>query len=163
VNTLDPKAIKEARLEALRAAVTSQPEIGYFADLVGSFKNVKRFTARVEPMGAPRQSRVDRWNPRDCVLKYRETKDKVREAAGVIDQNAGMLFCLFYRIMPASWSNKKKLAMCGVHHRVKPDTDNSFKLVQDAIFEQDSGVYAIFGHKVWCNFGEQRIEVTVFS
>lgn len=121
-----------------------------------------RFTIWGEPMGAPRQSRRDAWNPRPCVVRYREWKDKARASAP-----AGMrtdpleVRVIAYLAMPASWSKRKRAAMQGQFHRVKPDGDNVFKGVADALWEQDSCIAISRVEKRWCETGESRVEVEV--
>lgn len=107
-----------------------------------------------DPMGAPRQSRRDAWDPRDCVLRYREFRDKAREACtGFPDRHiTGDFFGIFvfaHIRMPASWGKKKRALMAGQIHRQKPDEDNILKGVKDAIFAKDEGVSGGTCWKFW--------------
>ena len=42
--------------------------------------------------------------------------------------------------MPDSWSDNKRLKMCGQIHEQKPDLSNLIKFVEDAFYEDDSGI-----------------------
>ena len=139
------------------------PELAFITSFFSKAAMVRRFTVRAAPMGAPRQTRADRWKKRDCVIRYRALCDKIREAAGPVDQNTAFAFMRFFIAMPESWSEKKKKRMEGTPHLSKPDTNNLSKLCVDALIEQDACVFAEFGYKQWCLPGHERTEVTLMS
>lgn len=56
---------------------------------------------------------------------------------------------VFWIPMPPSWSKKKKREMFGTPHRQTPDLDNLEKAVLDAIFSDDSKVWAMLAYKYW--------------
>lgn len=101
----------------------------------------------IEPMGKPRMTRKDKWAQRDCVMRYRAFKDKVR-ACGLtaLPQPCRLLFTI---PMPESWSRKKCAAQDGKPHMEKPDIDNLVKAVLDALYEDDAHVWSVWGEKRW--------------
>ncbi len=123
-----------------------------------------KFAVKVVPMGAPRQSRRDAWAPQECVLRYREFKDALRDGAPVgMTREPVEVRLVAWVGMPASWSKKKRAGMNGHLHRVKPDGDNIFKGVADALWEQDSCIAISRVEKRWCKRGEERVEVEVWE
>ena len=122
------------------------------------------FTVPGDPMGKPRQTQRDRWQKRDCVLRYRDYCDRIRAAAparlATVDVYA--IGVIAYFAMPDSWSKKKKALMNGIMHRVKPDHDNVQKGILDGLLKDDSGVGRGGCEKIWCVAGQQRMEITVW-
>jgi Holliday junction resolvase RusA-like endonuclease len=52
--------------------------------------------------------------------------------------------------MPESWSNKKKISMCGTPHKNKPDLDNILKFIMDTLLpDGDQNVHTIVARKIW--------------
>lgn len=100
----------------------------------------------IEPVSAPRQVRSDVWNPSPSVLKYRSFRDEVRLRAVIIPVPCDLIFFIS---MPASWSQKKKLAMNGQPHTQKPDLDNLCKALFDSVFESDSQIWKFRAEKRW--------------
>lgn len=121
-----------------------------------------KFTIWGEPMGAPRQSRRDAWNPRECVLRYRAWKDKARASApeNLPAQPYGIR-AQFYLPMPPSWSKRKQAEMAGKPHRQKFDWDNLAKALCDALWEEDGCIASGIVTKTWCRPEEARVEVEV--
>jgi Holliday junction resolvase RusA-like endonuclease len=116
----------------------------------------------VEPMGAPRMTRSDRWKKRDVVVRYHAYRDAIRKQ--VVEQNKGELPAVpdgvhikFQIPMPDSWSEKKKRAMNTTPHHSKPDKDNLEKAVLDALFGEDSFVWYGSQEKRWAYSG--RVEI----
>lgn len=112
----------------------------------------------VEPMGAPRQTRSDKWRPRDCVLRYRQYRDIIRIWTHPANLPLGFpadLFVRFTVTMPPSWSQKKRDRMRGSPHQQKPDLDNMQKGLLDAVFrdEDDAHIWRICAEKVWGDSG----------
>ena len=124
---------------------------------------VQRVTVKIKPLGAPRQSRRDAWNPRPCVLRYRQLRDAVRTAAGQVDQRAGLIYARFFLPMCDSWSEGQKALMDGRPHQQPPDTDNLYKAFSDALIAQDGVVFLVLASKAWCQAGQERIEATICS
>jgi len=111
----------------------------------------------ITPCPAPRMTQSDKWRKRPCVLRYRAFRDELRRHIKVEDVPIP-LFLSFYIPMPASWSGKKKLAMCGKPHLQKPDIDNLVKAFMDSLFENDSHVWAVSARKRWGINGEILID-----
>lgn len=112
-------------------------------------------------MGKPRMTQRDTWKKRPCVVQYRLYCDKIREAAGPIPENPLAVHIKAFISTSASWSKKKKLAMVGQRHRLKPDWDNIGKAICDALFEEDSCIAVGLTEKFWCAEGQDRTEVCV--
>jgi Holliday junction resolvase RusA-like endonuclease len=64
---------------------------------------------------------------------------------------------VFHIPMPRSWSKKKRSVMNGQPHKQRPDADNLFKALADAIYGEDSHIHDVRISKVWSETG--RIEI----
>ena|SRR5690606_29710352 len=106
----------------------------------------------ISPIGYVRQTRADAWKKRPIVLRYREYRDALREQAGEFSEKQCFVIN-FYLPMPASWSKKKKRAMCLMPHQQKPDVDNLAKAFLDAIMADDSHVWSLKIRKFWADTG----------
>lgn len=95
-----------------------------------------------EPMGAVRQNRSDAWKQRPAVLRYREFRDRLRDAAGEVPDANDVLRVDIEATFepPKSWPKKKRLAAIGELHRVRPDKDNIEKAVTDCLWRQDAAI-----------------------
>jgi hypothetical protein len=71
------------------------------------------FTVKGLPMGKPRMTQRDKWQKRDCVIRYRLYCDKIREQAGNIPIDPLAVHIKAYLPMAESWSKKKKAASLG--------------------------------------------------
>lgn len=112
---------------------------------------MKTKTIAITPMGKPRMTQRDRWKGRAVVQRYHAFCDELRlKYRGELPENLFVAFCL---PMPASWSNKKKLAYAGQPHRQKPDIDNLCKAVMDALAQDDSYIYGLYAQKHWADTG----------
>lgn len=114
-------------------------------------------TYYVDPMGKPRMTRSDKWNQRDCVMRYRAFKDAVRAAGIKIPEDGYHI--VFVIPMPASWSIKRRADMVGKPHQTKPDKDNLEKALLDAVFEEDSHIWDGRVSKIWGYGGEIRVGI----
>lgn len=140
------------------------PEIALYKFYLQNFKEVHRFTVYTKPIGAPRMIRSDAWKQRDCVIEYREFKEKLREVCGPLLIDVQHVWCRAYLPMPTkSWSNKKLVEMEDEPNRQRPDADNLIKSLLDSIFENDSGIWGITCFKLWCKEGEERLEIGLFA
>jgi len=110
----------------------------------------------VEPMAKPRMTRSDKWNKRDCVLRYRAYKDELRLRRVELPESGVRI--TFTLPMPASWSRKKWIEMLGQPHQQKPDVDNLHKGLLDAIFTDDCRVWDHWIRKVWGHSGGVTVE-----
>lgn len=111
-------------------------------------------TYNITPVPAPRQVRSDKWAPRPMVVRYRAFKDEVRA------QRVDLPDCCFVRFtlpMPTSWSRKRKIDMCGQPHKQRPDLDNLFKALADAVHVEDSHIANAHMVKVWGHNGSIEV------
>jgi len=115
--------------------------------------------AKINPMGAVRQTQADRWKKRPAVLRYRAYSDQLKLAAA--DQNfviGERCIMVFEVAMPKSWSNKKKELMKGKPHKQKPDIDNLVKGWDSICIEDgDAFIHTVFAAKFWAYEGRIRI------
>lgn len=114
-------------------------------------------TYPITPMGAPRMTRADSWRcpPREVVSRYWAFKDLIKFHEVELRNGDGIVFVL---PMPASWSKKKKVEMCGSLCKSKPDLDNLLKSLMDALFQDDAHIAELGNiRKEWGYTGEIRI------
>ncbi len=64
----------------------------------------------------------------------------------------------FWVEMPPSWSRRKRSAMDGQPHKLRPDRDNYDKALMDALFENDSHVWSAWTVKRWSTVPAIEIE-----
>jgi Holliday junction resolvase RusA-like endonuclease len=111
---------------------------------------------QINPVAKPRMTRSDKWKKRPAVLKYRAFADELRlKVPGDIDMNNKVL--IFGVPMPKSWTKKKRAAYKGQPHQQTPDLDNFIKATLDALYSDDSGIWAISAMKVWSDVGYMEI------
>jgi Holliday junction resolvase RusA-like endonuclease len=108
---------------------------------------------KIDPIGKPRMTRCDKWKQRDCVIRYREFKDKARLIGLDKELEGNALIALYQIKMPKSWSQKKKQEYRGKLHYQTPDIDNIDKGIFDLIPE-DSHIAFSCTMKVWGDYGE---------
>jgi len=120
-----------------------------------------KFVVPGNPMGKPRMTQRDVWAKRDVVVRYRAYADAIRAACGPVPENPVGVNVIAYIAMPASWSEKKKASLDGLGQRQKPDYDNISKSIGDALFSDDSVLFAATCVKFWCREGHQRTAVSV--
>lgn len=106
----------------------------------------------IVPVPKPRQTRRDRWKKRPAVMRYRTFKDEVRLRKVSVPESNGRI--TFVMPMPKSWPEKKKQAMDGKPHQVKPDKDNLEKALLDALFLDDAHIWDGRTTKVWGRAGK---------
>ena len=92
----------------------------------------------MKPTAKVRMTQSDKWNKRPCVVRYREFADRLRELRCELKDGDAVVFQL---AMPPSWTEKKKKAMDGKHHRCRPHLDNLLGGLMDAIMpDSDSHI-----------------------
>lgn len=91
------------------------------------------------PVAKPRMTQRDKWQKRDCVMRYRQFKDEVRLLGVKVPESDYHI--TFYIPMPQSWSEKKKRSWNGTPHQQRPDKDNLEKALLDALFSDDSHIW----------------------
>lgn len=121
----------------------------------------KKFIIPVEPMGKPRMTRADSWKKRPVVVRYYQYCDRIREVVGIIDGDVSIVNMTAFLSMKKSFSTKKRNSLIGKPHRVKPDIDNIYKGVLDAILKNDSCVYAATLEKRYDDGKGARIELEI--
>lgn len=99
-------------------------------------------------------TRRDKWAQRDCVMRYRAFKDKVRESGLTLPQPGKVLFTL---PMPGSWSKTKRASLDGQPHLLKPDVDNLLKALLDALYIDDAHIWSVAVEKRWGTAGSIAI------
>lgn len=110
----------------------------------------------ITPCPKPRQTQRDKWKKRPAVLRYRAFADEVR--LKIKNVNLEDMSIIFWLPMPPSWSQKKRDMMNGELHRQKPDIDNLFKALADALYGDDSHIAVMHACKRWAVMG--AIETT---
>lgn len=88
------------------------------------------------PIGKPRMTQRDKWRQRPAVMRYRAWADRVRAIAGVLPPAERVLSLSWtaYFEPPKSWPKKRRLAAIGTKHRVKPDSSNISKGIEDILW-----------------------------
>lgn len=110
-------------------------------------------TFYVEPVAKPRMTQRDKWKKRPCVQKYYAFKDQLNEQKNDFVMPESNYWIIFYITMPKSWSQAKKLRMCGMPHKQKPDKDNIEKAFLDALCKEDSNIWDGRTTKRWAAVG----------
>lgn len=101
------------------------------------------YVSDVTPMGAPRQTNRDRWNPLPRVVRYRGFKDVFRLQIGAVPASYSIVKLEIVALMPMSksWKAAQRDRMRHTQHRHKPDIDNVTKAVLDTLWpRQDQGI-----------------------
>lgn len=105
----------------------------------------------IVPCPKPRMTRKDKWAKRPCVLRYRAFKDECRiRNVELPDVGIRVIFGI---PMPKSWSKKKRQDMKYKPHLQTPDLDNLEKALCDAVLDDDSRVWNMWGSKIWSEEG----------
>jgi Holliday junction resolvase RusA-like endonuclease len=112
-------------------------------------------TIKLNPMGKPRMTQRDKWDKRDCVLRYYEFKDELirQYEKHKINLNDGVLRVRFVLPFPKSYKIKKRDLLRGKPHQEKPDIDNLVKAVLDSVLKDDKAVWKCVAEKVWGDTG----------
>ncbi len=114
-------------------------------------------TIYITPVPKPRMTRSDKWKQRDSVVRYRAFGDELRLKLPGYTLPAQVE--LIFRIpMPASWSQKKRVAIQGSPHQQRPDIDNLVKAIFDHLAPEDSYIYHVEASKFWGYRGSITIE-----
>ena len=87
----------------------------------------------IVPVPAPRMSRRDRFDPRPCVVRFRDYGIELRSHFTAAELPTNYLL-VFYLPMPKSWSKKKKRSHLFQPHKKTPDKDNLEKGLLDSLF-----------------------------
>lgn len=111
----------------------------------------------IVPVPKPRMTQSDRWRSRPCTERYWRYKDELKILWG--DRELPDTYWAIFTVpMPKSWSKKKCLEMDGKPHKVKADADNLGKGFQDALWNDDSGIWDVRFTKYWGTEGSIEIK-----
>lgn len=114
--------------------------------------------------GKPRMTRRDKWAQRECVMRYRDWCDRVRQIANgdipAAESVAELNWAAFFA-PPKSWSKKRRVAAIGTLYREKPDRDNIDKAILDCLFQQDKAIAVGRIEKRWDWHARLEIEIVV--
>lgn len=111
---------------------------------------------KINPVAKPRMTRADKWKKRPATTKYWKFVDQCRLERVILPCfNSHVTFIL---PMPVSFSRKKKDRLNGKPHMQRPDLSNLLKALEDALYQEDSGIYDIHITKVWGLVGKIIIE-----
>lgn len=130
----------------------------------GASPQVLTITVPGRPHGKPRMTQRDKWKRRPVVVAYREWADRVRAAAGTMPPAESVLSLDWtaYFVPPPSWPKSKQLAAIGTLHRVKPDSSNILKGIEDVLWpENDSALASGSYEKRWDWKPSLEIRITV--
>ena len=127
---------------------------------------MKELKFNINPIGAPRSSRRDKWKPSPAVQRYHAFRDQIKLEAnrkGLTELPPALGF-IFGIPMPKSWSNKKREAHRRMIHQQKPDLDNLIKAVKDSIAYKSAqddahvGTY-LYAQKMWVDEGYIELHI----
>ncbi len=110
----------------------------------------------VIPFAKPRMTQRDKWKHRPIVDAYMAFKDECRLHKVTINPCGDHI--TFVVPMPKAWSKTRQLVSDGIAHQQRPDVDNYFKAILDAIFGDDSHVWDCRITKVWGREGKIIIQ-----
>lgn len=125
-------------------------------------------TFQVDPIGKPRMTQRDKWNPSLAVKRYHRFKDQMLEAIFGDPELREFLkttdvlqidWSAFIGI-PKTWTAAKRESLAGALHRQKPDKDNIEKALLDAVLYEDSGIACGWTSKQWDDGKGPRLVVT---
>ena len=104
-------------------------------------------------------TQADRWKKRPVVEKYWMFKDAIRAQADKQKFELGQAYKVtFYLPLPKSMSMKRKRALIGKPHKLRPDLDNLLKSLNDTLMDEDSSVYYVTAVKKWALGGKIIVE-----
>ena len=106
-------------------------------------------------MGAVRTSQSDKWNERPAVVRYYAWRDALRTHLGLTLQTR-WLDCREVHITAQFATNIH--AVWGKPYLEKPDADNIYKAVTDALFAEDQGIWFQTCRKVWGQYDKLDLQ-----
>lgn len=111
------------------------------------------------PVAKPRMTQADKWKKRPVVQKYWLFKDRISAVAKKQGFKLGKAYRVtFYLPLPKSMSMKRKGALNGKPHTIRPDLDNLLKSLNDCLMDEDSSVHYIVAQKKWAIGGKIIVE-----
>lgn len=118
----------------------------------------EKIVVPIDAMGKPRMTRADAWKKRKCVQKYWSFKDALLLFIKQRPEVPFVVSWIVFKEIPKSIKGKKREVLKGTPHVQTPDRDNLDKAALDALFKQDSTVYAGVIAKFWDDGQGPRIE-----
>ena len=114
----------------------------------------------IDPKSAPRLTQNNLWTP--LAKNYMKWKHdfKILCLKSGLPRTFNKVKIDFHIAMPKSWSITKKKYQAETPHMQKPDIDNLFKAVCDALLDEDGFIYEIHVQKFWSS-GNGRIEIEI--
>ena len=103
----------------------------------------------ITPIPKPRMTQKDKWlkPPRPPVQRYWDFCLQCKLEKVVLPcYGARVTFVL---PIPKSYSQKRRNEWIGKPHMQRPDLSNLLKALEDAIYQEDSGIYDIWIEKKW--------------
>lgn len=111
------------------------------------------------PVAKPRMTRADRYKKRPVVERYWAFKDKIVLQAKKQGFKLGRAYKVTFVLpLPKSMSMKRKEALIGKAHKLRPDLDNMLKSLNDCLMEEDSSVHYVTCRKIWGIGGKIIVE-----
>ena len=108
------------------------------------------------PCPKPRMTKSDKWKKRPEVLRYWAFCDLCRLFKVNLPKSDSEI--TFIIPVTKSWTQSKKLQMIGKPHESKPDLSNLLKAIEDAVMDDDSGIWHYSGlKKIWGEEGKIEI------
>lgn len=111
---------------------------------------MKTYKIDIDPMAKPRMTRADKWQKRDCVMRYRVFADELRLKVKTSGFKPREILTVRFGIkMPDSWSLGKCATFEEQPHQSKPDIDNLVKAIMDTLYKTDQHIHTLFACKRW--------------
>ncbi len=149
---LSPLEIDQVLAQQPRAESTRSPMQRYPGGKKENTFQSGTLVLNVAPMPAPRLNRKSRFNPEKkqlfkAYMAWKKTVQLLAQQAGW--EPTESLHVTFILPMPKSWSKTKRKQMIHTPHRQKPDRNNLMKALEDALYQDDSGVWKSTEEKLW--------------
>lgn len=107
---------------------------------------------KIPPFPKPRMTQSDKWNRRECVVKYWQWAEELNTLI-TADQIPQPCHITFVMPIPAYWSKKRRMDVDNTPHCQRPDWDNLAKAFFDALYKEDSAINDVRVTKVWGQSG----------
>jgi len=112
-----------------------------------------------KPVAKPRMTRADQWKKRPVVERYWLFKDAINKQAKKQNFQLGKAYKVTFVVaLPKSMSMKRKQALTGKPHMLRPDLDNMIKSLNDCLMKEDSSVHYLVARKIWGIGGKIIVE-----
>lgn len=121
------------------------------------------YQIKIEPIGKPRQTQRDKWQPSEAVQRYRNwaAEARLRLPLQCLEADPLRVSIRAFFALPNSWSKKKKAELIAMPHRQKPDGDNVMKALVDCYWKNDERIASWSIEKFWDDGNGARIEIEI--